>query len=330
MNNIKKLITKKGKYFLILIPVFLFYLISFSSINSSNTNVSDELLKLTDCKNLDWKSVSNINIESKSGCPSAVDLFFSVTKIDLVSNKTIDANIRLYPSGEFGGSVSNGGWTSKSLELTYEGQNLTNWQMLSNTLIGGRSLSIPIENINNVKYYPFDSYSTNWSARLQNDVSGEPVPTFKSASIRSVPGYSISIKEVTDKNDVSAPRIINFAGKTNLSIEFTRSNTHIFLALLLALIMIIGAYSAVLMSFYIYKQHRPPSLSSLGWLATFLFALVEMRQNLPGEPPLGINFDLIITFPILLIVMALIVLNAILWIKRDDWDMENHDPREFA
>jgi hypothetical protein len=320
----------KNRFLLILLPILIFYFISFLSINSSNTTVSNELLKLTDCNNSDWKIISNLNIESNSGCPSAVDLFFAVNKIDLIESKTVDANIRLYPSGEFGGSVSNGGWTSKSLELTYEGQNLTSWQMLSNTLIGARSLSIPLKDLNNLKNYPFDSYSINWSARLENDVSGDPVPTFKSASIRGVPGYSISIKDLTDKNDVVAPRIINFAGITNLLIEFSRSGTHIFLALLLALIMIIGALSAVLMSLSIFKQHRPPSLSALGWLATFLFALVEMRANLPGEPPLGINFDLIVTFPLILIVMILIVLNAVLWMRREDWDMENHDPREFA
>jgi hypothetical protein len=115
-----------------------------------------------------------------------------------------------------------------------------------------------------------------------------------------------------------------------MNINIMRNFKNTFLALLLALIIIIGAFSAVLMSLSIFNQHRPPSLSALGWLATFLFALVEMRANLPGEPPLGINLDLVITFPIVLIVMALIVLNAFLWMRRDDWDMENHDPREFA
>ena len=68
---------------------------------------------------------------------------------------------------------------------------------------------------------------------------------------------------------------------------------------------------------------RPPTLTALSWLATSLFALVEIRSRFPGRPPMGIKLDTIFTYPIIAILLFLIVLHTYLWVKRDDWNMKN-------
>jgi hypothetical protein len=81
--------------------------------------------------------------------------------------------------------------------------------------------------------------------------------------------------------------------------------------------------SSVLLTHAILRRRRPPSLNSLVWLAAFLFALFQVRSQLPGSPPSGVRFDMLIFFPTVLLLTTLILINVNLWINREDWDMEN-------
>ena len=92
---------------------------------------------------------------------------------------------------------------------------------------------------------------------------------------------------------------------------------------LLLVIMILGALAGIFLSVSIVKEKRPPTLNALSWLATSLFALVEIRSRFPGQPPMGIRLDTFVTYPVILIQLSLIVLHAILWVRRDDWNMKN-------
>ena len=44
---------------------------------------------------------------------------------------------------------------------------------------------------------------------------------------------------------------------------------------------------------------------------------------MPGNPPSGVKFDMLIFFPVILLLICLIMVNVSQWNKREDWDMEN-------
>jgi hypothetical protein len=87
--------------------------------------------------------------------------------------------------------------------------------------------------------------------------------------------------------------------------------------------MLVGAIASLLMTISIVRRNRPPSINSLTWLAAFLFAIFQVRAQLPGNPPSGVKFDMLVFFPVILILICLIMVNVSLWNKREDWDMEN-------
>jgi hypothetical protein len=51
--------------------------------------------------------------------------------------------------------------------------------------------------------------------------------------------------------------------------------------------------------------------------------MFQIRASLPGTPPSGTLFDLIIFYPILIVLLAEMAIVVYLWIKRDDWDLKN-------
>ena len=87
--------------------------------------------------------------------------------------------------------------------------------------------------------------------------------------------------------------------------------------------MLVGAVASLLMTFSIVRGNRPPSINSLTWLAAFLFAIFQVRSQMPGNPPSGVKFDMLIFFTVILLLICLIMVNVSQWNKREDWDMEN-------
>ena len=58
-------------------------------------------------------------------------------------------------------------------------------------------------------------------------------------------------------------------------------------------------------------------------ITCFLFAIFQVRSQMPGNPPSGVKFDMLIFFPVILLLICLIMVNVSQWNKREDWDMEN-------
>jgi hypothetical protein len=93
--------------------------------------------------------------------------------------------------------------------------------------------------------------------------------------------------------------------------------------ILLAALIYSGAVVSILITIAILRGKRPPSINSLGWLAAFLFALFSVRAQLPGSPPSGVLFDVVVFYPTVLVLVLLIAVNVSAWVAREDWDMEN-------
>jgi hypothetical protein len=117
---------------------------------------------------------------------------------------------------------------------------------------------------------------------------------------------------------------VDLDGTSKISYEVARSQTQKLMAFLLILITVTGVISSALVTIAVHRRIRPPSLAVLAWLATFLFALMQIRAEYPGNPPLGIFLDSIVTFPAIALLLFMIVMNAFAWLSRNDWDMENH------
>ena len=295
-------------------------------LQSGSTSVKDsELLDLGKCTAADLKGLPEELISTEDGCLSALTAFVSVDEID-PNARNIDVYLRLYPEGDLGTTLPNGGYFNSSITVRHTGSGTSEWNIPSNEWVGGHKFSVPMSNAKALNDYPFDTYKGDVTMYAGQDVSGEWLPLSLAASKHFVQGYDLKLNRVVLDTDIKGEkRTVNPDGEVKFSYEVARSNNQIFQAGLLLFIILIGAISSVATTAAILSRRRPPSISTLAWLATYLFALIQVRAEFPGNPPLGVNIDRFFTFPVMAIIMALIVANAISWLRRDDWDSENQD-----
>ncbi len=230
-------------------------------------------------------------------------------------------------SGEFGQSTGNGSFLQQPVMYSfdvYEGPTKVNPG--SGNLVGGQNLGIRIAG--EPANYPFDSYEGKFYATGGINGYNQGVQPFYMWDISTpLPGFAVNSQylsfftETTVKSEIESD-ITQGTGLIEWKIK--RSFSTIFAAFLFGGLMLVGAIASLLMSVSVLLGKRPPSINSLTWLAAFLFALFQVRGQLPGDPPSGVRFDMFIFFPVILLLICLIMINVSLWNKREDWDMENH------
>ena len=315
--------------FAVIIVVLAFYFLSALNLKSGSIQTLGTLGSQLDCKNKSWEN-SKLVADGQD-CPSVDEIVLDIQNIEASVKKNLIANIRIWPAGEYGSAIVNTGFTSVPLSLGYESLNLSTWLTPGKSLIGGRTVELPLGTTNQIQNYPFDSYSGEWSARLSNGDTTELIPTTLTVSNRPVYGWNIKIEENPNasrkyKQDViNNQKIIHLGGKESIQWSAHRSASLILASMLLVLVMILGVVAAIWLTVAIALRRRPPSIDSLSWLATSLFALVQIRGQFPGNPPQGIKLDSLVTYPVTALLLFLIVANTYMWINRDDWNMENHD-----
>jgi hypothetical protein len=229
-------------------------------------------------------------------------------------------------SGQYGESTGNGSFLQQPVAYSFdvfEGSTLVNPG--AGELVGGQSLGIRL--FGDPSDFPFDNYEGKFYVTAGVDgYNAEAVPLDINDKSTAIPGFAIDSKyisfltESTSKTEIQDD--IN-QGTGLIKWSISRDFSTIFAVFLFGGLMLVGAVASLLMTFSIVRGHRPPSINSLTWLAAFLFAIFQVRAQLPGDPPSGVKFDMLIFFPVILLLICLIMVNVSQWNKREDWDMEN-------
>lgn len=251
----------------------------------SSTELGPGVQAIVSCQRQDWAAAAEVAVDAVNGCPSLVEVSLTVEAIDPTIEREVRGRVQIYPSGAYGGTVVNGGWASKSLLVSGDAVGSGERLIRSNSLIGGQAQIFTLDAIEGIAGYPFDRYSTSWTGIVQDAVSGDRVPVVQSASAGSVPGFDVLIEKGTLPDNQSRPIAFNPLGRFSYEIWAEREPGVRLQVGLLTLTILVGALAALIMTVLILLRRRPPSLAALGWLATFLFALLEVRRNLPGDPP---------------------------------------------
>ena len=285
--------------------------------------VDEKLANQLDCQDSSWLKLPITLNSSNQNCPTVAEAIFDVQSIEAGENALLHGNLRLWPAGELGDAAVSTGLAQRSLDVDLETLGKTDWYIEAKRLIGGRAITLPLKSRSQISNYPFDEYSGDWQAEISP--SGEYSPFLSTITIgkRDLYGWQLSVNRLSFEEDQTFQKIVNQTGKIGFSWEVSRSGIFKISVALLLLTMILGAVAAIVLSISILRERRPPTLNALSWLATSLFALVEIRSRFPGSPPIGIKLDTFFTYPIIATLLFLIVLHSYLWVKRDDWNMKN-------
>jgi hypothetical protein len=125
--------------------------------------------------------------------------------------------------------------------------------------------------------YPFDAYTTTVGFLVS--VADKPVPV------------DMVFRNFDPLFLVAPTGAAGQSGGVAADLRFTRSRGTFILAWFLMGAMWVLALSVVGASVIIVRQHRGLPWPALGWMAATLFALVVVRNAVPGSPPVGSLFD---------------------------------------
>ena len=189
-----------------------------------------------------------------------------------------------------------------------------------------------VTSLYNDKWFPFDKYSVALTGQIRFLVKGGNTDSVKDDVWESLP---IGIQPYTASlSGWSAEyKLDSFAGETVESsfkdgqyftsdIILERTTLNKVLLLLLGLIFLSGGFSMLMLFRSIFLAPRPPSLSGLIWAGSTAFTMISTRTIIPGDPRIGVKFDLFVFYPSL--VMCFISAGAMfyLWISKETWTPE--------
>lgn len=90
-----------------------------------------------------------------------------------------------------------------------------------------------------------------------------------------------------------------------------------FVGIILVLLVVI-ANLALLVAWSAFTGRRPVEPGYASWLAALLFALIPLRVNLPGAPPIGAWIDALVFFWVEVVMLAAMVIFIAAWFRYRD------------
>jgi hypothetical protein len=230
-------------------------------------------------------------------------------------------------SGDLGQTLATGSYVEKPISFIFDAYSeQTRWSPNPGDIQAAMPMKLRL--IGDLDKYPFDSYEAQLFASVQARESQESlsIPLLINDLKEEIPGLNVKSSQVAFLSSETSDSTIEndrSTGVANLNWSVSRSTGVILIVVLLAMLILTGAVVSVFITIAILRGRRPPSINSLGWLAAFLFALFSVRAQLPGAPPSGVLFDVVIFYPTVLVLVLLIAVNVSAWVAREDWDMEN-------
>jgi NADH:ubiquinone oxidoreductase subunit 6 (subunit J) len=313
---------KKRNLIFLILPIFAL-LALFAK--GGNTSMDTSLSKFLRCENGQWKN-SLYYSDDVNGCP---DLIEYAIRPAYVSEKSSEFILRLIPlpAGKYGLSLSNSGVVYSPYTIDVD---TTDSYRIRNSKYGiakGLTVRSKMSSDNALFFYPFDRYKGEINMLAVDDLTKSGIPGTVSAFQESLSGWILHLSEPQEPEADTNGKAV-YGSITTVEWSLKRANIVFFSVLLLSILMIIALISAFVITRSIHNGKRPPSMNLLLWLATILFAILQVRTNFAGNPPIGILLDYVIVFPVLSAMLLLGILNTFYWIRRWDWDLENEPTYE--
>lgn len=290
------------------------------------TSLSENLNQPISCKEGEW-----INSPYFSGdignCPDLIEYVFKAASID-EKNSEFLIRFSTLPSGRYGSAMRNSGWVTSSYWIDADTSDFIRLTNSEGSTSQGATLRAKMSDKNALFLYPFDRYEGEIKAQAIDQISKALIPATVIASDSTLSGWKLSFKEKRAPSKETSGKAVYDDGIVTLFWGLDRANVVYFAVFILLALMIIALGSAFALTRSVGRGKRPPSMNLLLWIATVLFAILQVRTNFPGNPPIGILMDFAIVFPVLGLLLILGIVNTIYWLRRADWDYENEPMME--
>lgn len=309
----------------VLVVIFFALVILFGVFaRGGTTTTSKNLTEAITCKEGEWSGTTYFTGDP-SNCPDIVEYLF---KPAFVNEKSSELNIRFVtlPAGKYGSAMRNSGWVSESYFVDVDTTDAIRLENKDGSTSQGTTLRAKMSQANALFYYPFDRYSGEIKAQAISEVTKGKIPVTIIASDSTLSGWKLDFTESKKPSAETSGKALYENGRATLYWKLSRANVVYIAVSILLILMLIALGSAFAITRSIARFKRPPSMNLLLWLATVLFAILQVRTNFPGNPPVGILLDFTVVFPVLGLLLILGIANTFYWLNRTDWDFENENP----
>jgi hypothetical protein len=303
---------------------------------SSNINEKDESGPKTKNGVIIDAKVSD-KLKSKS-----IEFWYQFTGFDPKSG-SLSTNTYIWPSSDLAKIFSSSAISNVSISAFIDNlSSVTSYDYKPGSSIGANLIVIDgtnplgLQNSNEF-FYPFDQYSLDSYVKIKNSDLGSKEITQNSNTYEffwpsQVPGFVFDVwRGATfaddfdwfDSEAYEGKRIDDQRAKGEISvlIKVARSDSVKFASLFVYIGMLLACFALSVVTLYVVRAKRPPSITALVWAAAQILGLYQLRELLPDEPRIGILLDLLIFFPGVMISILCAAILAIFWVKRDSFEI---------
>jgi hypothetical protein len=291
-------------------------------------------IQLTDS----WDS-SQYNFEDEK----SVQVWMIFDEID-ISQNLLNYRAYVWPGSDLGSTYRNSVIFNEEFNLQLEdskGEQVNVYPANKQIgTVGGSVLLAPRDQFS-IDYYPLDSYKTSiymrgWSfepsALEVEERQTKDIPTIVEY-LDNYPGtFTLQLDRVSPKladqglhsyesqnNDTQNINDSLAKGVSVVAVDVNRNNVTKFLASLVAFLMVLASGSLMIVTWAVLTGRRLAVLNAIVWATAVIFTIIQLRDLLPGAPPIGIYFDLIFYFPSLLAAGVTSALLLSKWISQDEY-----------
>ena len=312
--------TFRISFIALLVVVILFTLFARGGSTSASPTLNDSIT----CEKGQWDRSPYFTGDA-TNCPNILEFLFKPAFID---ERASEFNLRFstFPAGIYGMSMKNSGWVTESYFVDIDTSDSSRIYNKDGTTSQGATLKAKMNKKRSLFLYPFDSYHGEIRTQAIAEVSKQSIPITLIASKSTLAGWKIHFSEANKPLKVTSNKALYDKKPAKLFWQLDRASVVYLSVSVLVFLMLIALGSAFAITRSIANKRRPPSMNLLLWLATILFAILQVRSNFPGNPPIGILLDFMVVFPVLGLLLILGIANTFYWLNRSDWDYENENP----
>jgi hypothetical protein len=281
----------------------------------------------------------NSDCEKKFKTDGCVDVYLQILKFD-PETQYMDGRLFIYPSSKYAKSFGSSVQVKADLDIYLDAAKVDpgslneNMYFAKNDYLRAIDFTIDVTNYEwetrvTDQSYPFDRYSaeiqgmvivvkdTGATDGIEDDERVSlPINVHEYSGV--LPNWKLTYDGGYQANkEYTSSDIYNTQkdGVFYTVFKIERSQLTVLIVVLLGVIFLGGAISMLLLLRSILLAHKPSSLTGLVWAGSTAFTMIQTRTLMPGNPRLGVKFDLIVFYPSLAIcfISALLMLN--LWLK---------------
>ena len=171
--------------------------------------------------------------------------------------------------------------------------------------------------------YPLDRYYGDIGAYVLILENGVPRPVATDVVVYGkFPGWRVFLASSEDPNqpgnqpdldETDSSRWSSNVGYASLVIA-RNGSTMTFVVIILSAMLVL-AVLALVVAWSVATRRRKLEATLAGWFAALLFAMVPLRTNLPGAPPIGVWIDFLVFLWTLVALMAALAIFIVSWLR---------------